>query len=380
MLNWLDICYIFLENAGLCGYHYKSYVILKNSMSVSYNQLGVHQLVNKNESFFNWVFIAKGIGIVLVVVGHFYPNNSPEYWGDIRRVIYSFHMPLFFLLSGFLYSQTNHTYLKLIDGKVKRLIYPFISIAILFFIFKYLASFFFHLKHPVGLESIYALLCNSAGSYMPLLWFVYALFLIFLVYPLTRNIIRNNFIILVVFILINVVFGNNYAVFGKALANIPFFIIGVILRERKNTGAKNIVISGKWAYVGASLLTFCLVYLVKLKMDVGSQVDYILKFTLGVIGAICVINISCLIDAYDKSNGKGILTQIGIYSMSIYLLHTVFESSIRIMFQQVLDGSQLNFEIVAIIAVTAGVVFPLLLEKFILRKNAIAKKFLLGLA
>ena len=350
------------------------------------NHIRGRQSLNNNKFFFNWVLIAKGIGIVLVVVGHFYPNNSPEYWGEIRRIIYLFHMPLFFLLSGFIYSHTKYAYPTLIGGKVKRLIYPFISVAILFFVVKFLSGLYFHLKHPASLESIYALLLYPVESYMPLLWFVHALFLIFLVYPLTRKLISNNFIILIVFILINSIFGNNYAVFGRALANIPFFIIGVILRE--NAGLRNAVISGKWAYVGAPIILFCLAYIILLKMDVGNQVSYmkmdvggqfgyILRYVLGVIGAICVMNISCLIDAYKKSIGNIILTEIGIYSMTIYLFHTLFESAIRIGFQQVLGGLQIRFEIVAIAAVTAGLIFPLLLEKIILRKNVITKKYFL---
>lgn len=213
---------------------------------------------------------------------------------------------------------------------------------------------------------------------MPLLWFVHALFLIFLVYPLTRNLISNNFIILVIFILINVIFGNNYAVFGNALAHIPFFIIGVIFRE--NSALRDTIISGKWIYIAAPLILFCLIYLLMLKVDIGSQAGYIQSLALGVIGAICVMNISCLIDAYNNSIGRKILTEIGLYSMTIYLFHTLFESAVRIGFQQVLGGLQISFEVVAITAVIAGVAFPLLLEKSILRKSVIAKKYILGLA
>lgn len=41
-----------------------------------------------------WVDIAKGIAIILMVVGH-------EIGGNARIFIFSFHMPLFFILSGF---------------------------------------------------------------------------------------------------------------------------------------------------------------------------------------------------------------------------------------------------------------------------------------
>ncbi|WP_298399671.1 acyltransferase family protein [Sphingobium sp.] len=44
----------------------------------------------------DWVDVARGIGIVAVVVGHVWTR------GPLRDAMYSFHMPLFFLLSGML--------------------------------------------------------------------------------------------------------------------------------------------------------------------------------------------------------------------------------------------------------------------------------------
>ena len=43
----------------------------------------------------NAIDIAKGIGIILVIVGHALPSDSP-----IRIFVYTFHMPLFFILAG----------------------------------------------------------------------------------------------------------------------------------------------------------------------------------------------------------------------------------------------------------------------------------------
>ncbi|PZU56918.1 MAG: glycosyl transferase [Sphingobium sp.] len=45
----------------------------------------------------DWVDAARGIGIVAVVVGHVWTR------GALRDAVYSFHMPLFFLLSGYLF-------------------------------------------------------------------------------------------------------------------------------------------------------------------------------------------------------------------------------------------------------------------------------------
>ena len=61
----------------------------------------------------DWLDLTKGIAILLVVIGHVFRGYTaaglfPEYqtaFAYIDYTIYSFHMPLFFLLSGYLYRQ-----------------------------------------------------------------------------------------------------------------------------------------------------------------------------------------------------------------------------------------------------------------------------------
>ena len=48
-----------------------------------------------------WVDAAKGVGIILVVFRHVVPENMVPGARSVRDAIYLFHMPLFFLLSGY---------------------------------------------------------------------------------------------------------------------------------------------------------------------------------------------------------------------------------------------------------------------------------------
>ena len=50
--------------------------------------------------YVTWISIAKAIGICLVVIGH---SGAPEY---VVKYIYSFHMPLFMLISGYLFAHS----------------------------------------------------------------------------------------------------------------------------------------------------------------------------------------------------------------------------------------------------------------------------------
>ena len=54
---------------------------------------------SKQSRRLSWVDVLKGIGIILVVVGHVYLNRTVRDW------LYSFHMPLFFLAAGWVYKE-----------------------------------------------------------------------------------------------------------------------------------------------------------------------------------------------------------------------------------------------------------------------------------
>ena len=68
--------------------------------------------------------VAKGIGILLMIAGHIYANT----WFQI--VVYSFHMPLFLLISGILLNETGviqKPLPKVVFLKFKRLIIPYFA-------------------------------------------------------------------------------------------------------------------------------------------------------------------------------------------------------------------------------------------------------------
>lgn len=64
----------------------------------------------------------KGVGILLVILGHCMLFGNP-----INRIIYSFHMPLFFILSGYVYNiKYKDLQKEFIFKKLKMLLYYFI--------------------------------------------------------------------------------------------------------------------------------------------------------------------------------------------------------------------------------------------------------------
>jgi fucose 4-O-acetylase-like acetyltransferase len=330
-----------------------------------------------NSDHLNWVLVAKGIGISLVVIGHFYPESSPAYWVIMKNVIYTFHMPLFFLLSGYLYSHGKYSYKSLIKGKIERLLYPFISVSIAFFLIKSVVGSMVKLEHPVGIGSLFTLLTDPINSYMPLLWFVHALFLIFSAYPIARRAL-GNYSLMVALLIFNSVFGGDYLVVGKALAYMPFFVAGVILKEDAMISSK-LMSQALW-YVLVGLIVFSIAVYLSFSEIFPKYLNYCAKFCIGTMGSLLVMVISKIISDRNHSALRGVLYNVGYYSMTIYLLHTLFESTVRIGFLPLFKDYKIHFEVTAVVAVISGIWLPLLLEQKILRRYLFTKKYLLGLS
>ena len=129
----------------------------------------------------HWIDALKGIGIILVVFAH---HSLPV---AIDTYIFSFHMPLFFFISGFLFDFGKYagSAAGFVKGRFRSLIVPYFSFAVFTCLFYFLldAGFqpgvinieFFETSALYGIYSIvYAL--GPLVSYNPPLWFLSCLF------------------------------------------------------------------------------------------------------------------------------------------------------------------------------------------------------------
>lgn len=74
----------------------------------------------------NWIDYAKAIGIILVIIGHVPSNNGMTDW------LYSFHMPLFFFLTG-ITLKARGGYKEYINKLAKKILLPYILYSLLYF-------------------------------------------------------------------------------------------------------------------------------------------------------------------------------------------------------------------------------------------------------
>ena len=128
-----------------------------------------------------WLDIAKGIAIILMVVGH---ASIPHIAVDF---IYCFHIPLFFIASGFTSSYLKHSPLEYIKHKAHTMMLPFITYSII-------VSF---VLYHIGKMDFSHLRLNGWEGYA--LWFIPVLYLasiLAMLISFTKNIyLRYGFMI-----------------------------------------------------------------------------------------------------------------------------------------------------------------------------------------
>jgi fucose 4-O-acetylase-like acetyltransferase len=139
--------------------------------------------------------IARGLGILLVVLGHaIRPEMLNTPWCEfLFLAIYSLHMPLFFVLSGYTFALTYRKYLAapatFLQKRTKSLLIPLLSWAAIVYCFFFIASLVptvasllaaasFELVNP--LRYLYLMLVWE-NPYAAHLWYLWVLLVITLI-------------------------------------------------------------------------------------------------------------------------------------------------------------------------------------------------------
>ena len=77
-----------------------------------------------------WLDMAKGLAIALVVLGHCLDFDNP-----LRHFIYTFHMPLFFVLAG--YTMRAKPRLTVLSSSLRRLMVPYLVVSAILLLFAF---------------------------------------------------------------------------------------------------------------------------------------------------------------------------------------------------------------------------------------------------
>ncbi len=184
----------------------------------------------KSKQYFPEIDILKGLGIFLVVFGHLSFSNK-----NISHLIFSFHMPLFYILSGFVFSRKKTSIF--IASKFRRILIPYVFFSLISFLAYYILNYrssifniaYFFIGTFYGISNDFYLAWNVV------LWFLPSIFLINILF----NILYKEklwFLLLILWFLGFILMYNIEMVLPfhikSTLLAIPFFGFGILLRTK----------------------------------------------------------------------------------------------------------------------------------------------------
>lgn len=179
-----------------------------------------------------WIDLCKAIGIYLVVLGHFLPVGAPP-----KLIIYTFHVPLFFILSGFLLKVHRSWHLQILH-RAKILLIPYFGFATI--------SLVYYIFSPISYDKLLELFFYLKGKtiWNDPLWFLFTLFIVdtiaYSILYTFKNIFNNakHILILSIITLILGYFIYNYKFasleflgIDKAIIMLGFYFIGYFLNR-----------------------------------------------------------------------------------------------------------------------------------------------------
>lgn len=324
-----------------------------------------------NKSNLEFIDLMYVIGVLYVVIGHSTINYVSD-WGApnlressiatlINSYVYSFHMPLFFFISGYVFRYNIHMgkykeFKHFVLNKFNRLMIPFLFVGILFVSPINLILGNYNSNNFISATFNDILLGKSPSQ----LWYLEALFILFIIYYFLRKIIDKyinnifvNIVIICVFIFLRYIFdfGIGYFMFDMALNYLLYFHLGYI------TLSKNILtnISYKKATI---LITTHFSFLI-FSYFIDTPINGLISSLLGIYAYFSIAKI--IIITFPNILKIKMLNVIRKNNLGIYLYH---QQIILLLLQSYVFRS-LNPIIVISISFIVSIVVSLLITKII---------------
>lgn len=299
-----------------------------------------------------WVDIARGVGIIVVVFGHVLRGIENAnivmpsqffLWSD--RLVYSFHMPLFFVLSGlfFLTSLQKQPLGTYLHHRFRTLAYPYFLWSLL----QTSAETWFsqHTNGSIRPAELLQLLWQPRAHF----WFLHNLFIILVIAAVAVTVASRP-----KWTLIIVAFALFFSPWRYPSVNyfFAFFVIGILVSPYLFQLDWQPAHIGRWFLVCLAAWLLCASVMILNNIMLG-----FLPVVTALLGVAAVVLGSMWLS--DKSP-PAVLVIFGRNSLFIYLAHVLAGSGIRIVLIQ-LGFTNLILHIVA--GTVGGLFLPLILYR-----------------
>lgn len=301
----------------------------------------------KGERYY-WVDYVKCIACILVVLGHLYMSLMSKGWVDGTafyynwpiQTVYTFHVPLFFVCSGFLHQVQNKSctfegHVRNIKKKALNLGVPYLTFS---FITLLLKIIFPSEVNNQATPIIRTLFWEPVAPY----WYLYTLFLLFCILPSFKDTKKLKLIfgLSLIVKLIYVICGQTLDLpdlLNKVVANAVWFLLGMVLCEIK---LKDWPIYKCGITVGSGVVVSILVC-------AKGNISLLVQFVIALLFVIPIIGCA---KTYNNRFEKSVLLEMSTYFMPIYLMHTIFAAAMRSVLLKIGIGGLIPHLFVGLIA------------------------------
>jgi len=201
----------------------------------------------------------KGYAILLVVVGHIIQLHTKDSTTNpLFEIIYSFHMPFFFFLCGYIADKTTSIKFKtdywlFIKKKSMSLLIPFFIWPLI------INNYFLNNSYYSNFTDI---VIKQLGP-TPSLWFLITLYKIMIIFSIfyiisnkwKKSIYKDLILLIIIFIPLFLISLNNFIYFNFLLYT-SFFFFGIFLSKHI---VLDRIINNKWVFLVTTILFFLLV-------------------------------------------------------------------------------------------------------------------------
>lgn len=290
---------------------------------------------------------ARGIGIILVVYGHVLRGGlaagtvsayDPIMWSDYA--IYTFHMPLFFLLAG-LNVERSLAKGNFLKSKIPSIIYPYFLWSLLQITVQLM------LNSMVNHQFVLSDLLNIVWRPVSQFWFLYAIFLCHVfAWSVGGDRLRLGLFSMVAYP-VGIYFSNKLGILSSAFTFFLFYVSGIFFGQQLK--GVSIRLAG-YREILVTCLGLAIAIFVASRM--GGYNSPISLFA-AILGIGLVLGIAQLLPDSAFTRFIGML---GAASMPIYLMHVFATAGVRVLLVK-LHVTSVALHIVA--GLVAGLLLPL---------------------
>lgn len=313
---------------------------------------------------------AKGLGILLVVIGHLVSRSAPagnDWYIVLKHALYHFHMPFFMYLSGYVVFLTGAARIppskwpELCARRTYRLLLPFVLFGLVILLGKLVAARFILVDNlPGSLEQgLLGLVWNTDASPAESVWYLAVLFALSVLVPPILWLLKGRTTALLVLALVLYVLPVPHVMYLDRIARfMSFFALGGLASDAGKAWLDLIDRYFVWALAALlGALWLALTVFASWNPDVA----------LFVCGTLSMPALHGLV-RHRYFAGSTLLLTLGAYSFVIYLLNTPFIGLAKGVLLKILPWDGVNFLLYAPVLTVAGTWLPILLKRHVLSR------------